>query len=301
MTNHSDGNHRDGNRPGGEQSSTRAWKRDPHLILAPVFLVVVLLVLAVIGAWFFAGVSTPEIAVPGLVGMPYAEATAELQKSGFTIEIIPQNGPDTAIGTVLRMSPPPGSIVKPGRSIILYVAAGEALVSVPNLIGSALIEAENLLKRAGISERLEGLTLGVKTSVASDSAPGTILEQSPAPGTSVKVGTPVDIKIAVGKGLDVMPNLVGMTLPAGIEVLATMGYSVSKISNYFTTAQSPNTIMNQKPPAGLKLAPETVISVDVATPPQEEFFDTVAEQRPDPAQEEVFPEPNFSTPPAPAP
>lgn len=246
------------------ERSSEPKQRDLHLILAPGCFLLVLLILSAIGFWFFTGVSTPEISVPDVVGKNYEVATRELQGIGLIIEMIPENAADSEIGRVLRTSPVAGSIVKPGRPVILYVAAGEAMVPVPALVGTYFIEAENALKRAGISAGLGGLILGTKTSVVSDSPPGTILAQSPEAGTTVKVGSAVDITIAVAKSSDGMPDLVGMMLPQAVEALAAMGYSVGEVKTYFTTAHAPDVVVNQKPAPGTPLMPETVIRVDIA-------------------------------------
>lgn len=270
-------------------------KSDYHLLLAPLFFFIVVGALAAVAIWFFAGVSTPEVTVPNVVGKKYEDATEELRKFGFAIEIIPEIGADTLVGQVVRTSPAAGSRVKPGRSIILYVVAGEALVFVPDLVGTYFIEAENRLRRAGINEGYAGLVLGTSTSVVSDSPPGTILWQSPASGSRAKVGDKVDIHVAVSKELEKMPNLVGLTLTDALEKLASMGYSAS-IENYFTTSQPPNTVLNQKPSPGTTLSPETVIRLDVATPATTSK-DTMTVAPPEESDAESSDEPTLFTPP----
>lgn len=240
------------------------------MIRALLALASLIVIAAVIGAaaWLWTSAGTPELAVPDELGLPRAIAEENLRKMGLTVEVIEEPGPDTMTGRVARMSPSPGSLVKPGRSIILYVISGAGAIVVPDLVGTYLIEAENRLARAGVeSGVLGGLRMGEREEVASDSAAGTILAQSPPAGTVVKPGATVSLVVAVPKDGLRMPNLVGRTVAQATDTLAAAGYSAVQ-EPYFTTSRPPGTILSQEPAPGTVLKPELTIRLVVATPPQ---------------------------------
>jgi serine/threonine-protein kinase len=227
----------------------------------------ILIAVAAGGAWLILGDTPNEVSVPDLIGKNFDEAINELKTLGFEFEVITSFGPDTAVNTVIRTSPEAGDAVKPGRRIILYVVEGRPMVVVPGLVGSFFIEAENILRRAGLERGAEGLTVGRTTSVVSDSPAGLILAQSPEAGTETTSGGKVDIVIAVNKEGGAMPNLINLTLDAARDSLARLGYDVAGAEPYITTSWPMNTIRSQVPAPGTKLTPDAAIRVIYARPP----------------------------------
>jgi eukaryotic-like serine/threonine-protein kinase len=230
--------------------------------------IAVLVSVIAVGAWLVLGDTPDEVAVPDLVGKNFDEAINELKARGFAFSSETVPGPDTAVNTVIRMSPEPGDMVKPGRSITLYIVASKPMLTVPNLVGGYFIEAENILRRAGLEMQTEGLRLGRIDRLNSDSPAGMILAQSPEAGTETYAGGRVDIVIAANKESSVMPNLVNLTLDAVRDTLARLGYDINSVAEpYFTTSWPANVIRSQVPAPGTKLAPNVVIRVIYARPP----------------------------------
>lgn len=267
------------------------------------------IILAVLGgaAWLWKQANTPELIVPDQVGLAIAIARTNLMKMGLGVEILDEPGPDTMVGQVVRMAPGAGSTVKPGRSIILYVGASGGEITIPDLVGTYLIEVENRLARAGIEQGLsEGLIIGGRSSVASDSPAGLILSQSPAAGTIVKPGTAVSLVISVEKNGGRMPNLVGRRLEEAMDTMAARGYAITTVAPYFTTSQVANTIMSQVPAPGTPLSPAITVKVVVATPPASRVAGPTESTElsvPDdePTGRDVNAIPDAEAPPAPAP
>ena len=95
---------------------------------------------------------------------------------------------DAAAGTVIAQSPVAGTRVKPGTSVDVTIAAS-ALVAVPDLTGETPRDAARLLRRAQLG-------LGQERQRESEARPGTVIRQSPAPGTRVPRETLVNILVA---------------------------------------------------------------------------------------------------------
>jgi serine/threonine-protein kinase len=121
-----------------------------------------------------------------LIGMSLIDARAELAASGLVIARTEASSSDQPQGTVLSVSPEPGSIVTAGTGIVLTIASGE--VEVPNLIGVESGQAKTQL-----------IQLGFLFKEFTDYDPtqpiGFVIRQSPEPGTTQTIGKSVTIAI----------------------------------------------------------------------------------------------------------
>jgi serine/threonine-protein kinase len=93
---------------------------------------------------------------------------------------------DREQGTVLKVSPEPGSTISAGSGVVLQIASGQ--VEVPALIGIDAIQAKTLLVQAGFL---------VREVTAFDSAQpiGVVIRQAPDAGSTQTIGQPVTITI----------------------------------------------------------------------------------------------------------
>ncbi|MBL4889616.1 MAG: PASTA domain-containing protein [Candidatus Lindowbacteria bacterium] len=218
-------------------------------------------------SYVIGGIQPAEIEVPSVVGIQFREGAKLIELATLRVEKVSEYGADSEVGKIIRQIPAALSAVKAGRLVRVYVVAGAPNVKVPNLVGRNLVDARNTLRRVGLDQGLSGLRVGNKTTVNSDEKPGTVLGQSPDPGLLVKMGSFVDIVIAVERGGDVMPDVVQLTLAEAEEKLAAQGYIITEVENYYTGQFDPNTIMSQIPAPGTQLSPDTVIKVVVVVPP----------------------------------
>jgi serine/threonine-protein kinase len=121
-----------------------------------------------------------------LVGLSLIDARSSLAAVGLVIastQAVPSDRPQ---GTVLKVSPEPGSTISAGSGVVLQIASGE--VEVPSLIGIDAIQAKTLLVQAGFL---------VREVEAFDSSqpPGVVIRQAPDGGTTQTIGQPVTITI----------------------------------------------------------------------------------------------------------
>lgn len=217
---------------------------------------VALVVIGLIGFTLIAGVEKDEIAVPAAVGRNFEEVAAELKTLRLVPEAVPEYGPDTAAGQVMRQSPAAGSKVKAGRRVRLFVCAGAGQVTVPDLVGTNAADALSRLQQVGRESGIfEGLRVGTQTSVPVDSPAGTILSQSPAAGMIVRAGTAIDIQFAADKGADTtMPSLVGMNVEEARERIARLGFTVADVERHPNPRFSEGTVTAQSPSPGARLS-----------------------------------------------
>ena len=121
-----------------------------------------------------------------LVGMSLLDARSALSSVGLVVsstEAVPSDQPQ---GTVLKVTPEPGSTITAGSGVVLQIASGE--VSVPALIGIEALQAKTILVQAGFLVReVEGFD--------SNQPIGVVIRQAPDGGTTQTIGKSVTITI----------------------------------------------------------------------------------------------------------
>lgn len=133
------------------------------------------------------------VVVPNFVGQSQLGATTAIVSTGLTVgNITSQSSSSVQIGNVISQSPSAGANVADGSAVNLVISTGPAPIMVPNVVGSTQSTAASAITGAG-------LALGTLTSQSSNSvASGTVISESPAAGTSVAVGTAVNLVISSG-------------------------------------------------------------------------------------------------------
>jgi serine/threonine-protein kinase len=121
-----------------------------------------------------------------LVGMSLIDARALLAAAGLVIAKTDAAPSDELQGTVLSVTPEPGSKITAGSGVVLTIASGE--VEVPNLIGVEAIQAKTLLIQAGFLVR-------EFNDYDSAQSAGVVIRQAPDAGTTQTIGKPVTITI----------------------------------------------------------------------------------------------------------
>jgi serine/threonine-protein kinase len=127
--------------------------------------------------------------VPDVTGKQVAEARGILEGKGLQVKETDQVSGDKDPGTVLSQDPGAGSSIKPGGTVNLTVAKAPPQVPVPDLSGETRDQAKQDLASAGLKSR------SVREPVDTPDQDGTVVDQDPAPGTSVDKGTRVTIRI----------------------------------------------------------------------------------------------------------
>jgi beta-lactam-binding protein with PASTA domain len=131
------------------------------------------------------------VSVPNVIGLSEARAEDVVTGAGLVFgDPIMVRLPDRPEGTVVAQEPGAGSSVAPGSTVIPTVSTQRELVAVPDVIGMSEAEALVTLSSAGLkltgSEEVRSPTVAAGQVVASD----------PPAGTTVAVGTGVDLTVA---------------------------------------------------------------------------------------------------------
>ena len=131
-----------------------------------------------------------EAAVPNVRGHSLAEAKAALAQAHFLETTVSDHVSREPQGIVVAQNPAPGTSLLQGSTVTLSVSTGEAVATVPNVVGSDISTAQAQLAGLGLTS--------TEKSVSDDTAAGTVLSQYPAPGASLPVGAQVTLFVSTG-------------------------------------------------------------------------------------------------------
>ena len=121
-----------------------------------------------------------------LVGMSLIDARTALAAVGLLVNATEAVPSDAAQGTVLKVTPEPGSTITAGTGVVLQIASGE--ITVPSLIGTDALQAKTILVQAGFFvKEVEGYD--------SNQPIGVVIRQAPDAGTTQTIGKSVTITI----------------------------------------------------------------------------------------------------------
>ena len=157
------------------------------------------------------------ITVPQVTGLTQDAAEAELRKAGLTPGAVTKAASSTiGAGVVISTNPVFGTSWPQTKPVALTVSAGQPL---PNLVGQQFTAAQGIAQSGGFQLNQQA--------TASSQPTGTIIGQSPAPGTPISSGEVVTVQVSSGPPQVAIPNVVGQTVPAATAALEAAGFQVS--------------------------------------------------------------------------
>ncbi|MEE2041454.1 Stk1 family PASTA domain-containing Ser/Thr kinase [Nocardiopsis sp. CT-R113] len=212
---------------------------------------------------FNRGPSDPDtVAVPSVAGSTEEEARATLTEAGFEdIGTESQADDEVEEGTVIETDPAADSEVAVTEQIVLIISSGPGDVAIPSVGGQSEADAISTLNEAGF----EDVTSEQRAddSVAEGNAIGT----DPPAGDEAAPDTRITLFISSGPDQVAVPDLRGMTQAGAESALGQVGLTGS-FQEQETTDQPAGTVIAQSPEATQMVAPNTTVSVTIATAPE---------------------------------
>ncbi|HEY8497173.1 MAG TPA: Stk1 family PASTA domain-containing Ser/Thr kinase [Limnochordales bacterium] len=260
-----------GNGAGGDQedsedaagaAGTRAGQRGGGrrgLMFALLFFVL-------LGAAGYAGtpyllslIFPPEVTVPDVVGLTYAEARELMAQNGLILVIeAERHDRNVPAGHIIRQSPEGGRTVRAGRTVHVTLSRGPELGVVPDVTGRPLREARLMLTQ-------EGYVLGEEITAFEPGAPlNTVVGQEPAPGAEVEKGTPVNLWVNRPQeeaATVVVPDLRGRTLADAEAELEKLGLLLGNAWPEVNPLIPAGRIIDQNPPPASSVEQGTAVDV----------------------------------------
>ena len=135
---------------------------------------------------------TQYVTVPETKNMVAADAEQTLKDMGLNVMQKPMQDETVANGAVIYSSPAAGETVEGGSTVILYISRGvvNSTNTVPSMKGKLIDDAR---------DDVRGLNFSIRVVEQPSSEPaGTVLNQSPEPGTDARVGTVITLVVSTG-------------------------------------------------------------------------------------------------------
>jgi eukaryotic-like serine/threonine-protein kinase len=200
-----------------------------------------------------------ETAVPAFIGLDVAAAVAAGDDAGLGVKVDPANRYDPKIpaGAVAAQDPPAKAPVRRGRTVRVWISAGSRDMFVPRVIGEPQRAAQSQLQQ-------EGLEVASLTEIRSRDLPAdTVVAQDPPPAGR---GGRVALLINRGEraGGFVMPDVIGVSGEAALDVLRAAGLRVTIVAQQPYPGVPTGTVLRQYPAAGFQITAEEPISLEVS-------------------------------------
>ncbi len=215
----------------------------------------VVLVVALIVWWQSSGRYTR---VPDVAGLATSTAATELRNLGFGVKMgAPQLDNQVPKGEVARTMPSSGSNALSGATITLISSAGPRMISVPNVTGKAVADAQKALVAAG-------LTPGAVQQQTSPTIPqGEVISTGPPAGTSWPQTRPVKLTVSAGIGL---PDFTGQPKQVAEAWLQQHQLQVQE-QPAGSTAQPQDNVVKQSPAPNSTITQGEVVTLYISTGP----------------------------------
>jgi len=208
--------------------------------------------------------------VPDVRNLALSEALIDLQDKDLYPRLQLRYFSDPGLkGKVVEQSPAAGTLVRAGRRISLTVSQGAVVDKVGDYVGRTLEDVRSEL-RTLFTTFDAVLKIGDVSYVFDQADPGTILEQSPQPGTEISGVT--DLKLVVSRGPDVkrvkLPSYRGMGWQEAMDTLArrNVPFTFSLVAP--EGSQGDGVVVSQSPAPGEEVPEGTRVNLKM-TPPSD--------------------------------
>jgi beta-lactam-binding protein with PASTA domain len=199
-------------------------------------------------------VVTAKSTVPKVTGIRLPAAEFQLKEAKLGVKVVRRTG-EKPKNIVLGQAPPSHTQVVQGTVVTLIVSKGRPGAKAPKLIGLAAADAVKQLQQLG-------LTATLQQAAAAGAAPGTVVQQSPKPGTRLKPGAAVTLTVAKGAAAIVVPNVVGHSQQNAEHDLQQRGLDANAVT--VGSSQPAGTVVAQNPPPNSKVHQGATVRINVA-------------------------------------
>ncbi len=204
----------------------------------------------------FVSSGAESVVLPDLLHKRGDEALHILERAGLHPTSQSQSSESVARGLVISTDPSAGVSVQVGSPVTVYVSSGPQEATVPGVTGESQATATATLAAAG-------LKVSASKREVPEPAPGTVISQSPAAGSHVRVGSTVSIVVAQAQAKTPVPNVVGQSEVQAISTLTAAGFEASAVTRSTSEEAKVGVVLEQSPAAGHKLSKGATVTIAV--------------------------------------
>lgn len=224
-----------------------------------------LIILAVLAVTIFPALFEPKsIEVPDVSGMALDKAVSDLVSAGFVIsetrEIIHD---EIEEGYVVKTEPKAGSMVKEGKTVILYESIGKETFELLDYTDRDYDDVLSLLKDKGFKD--------IKViQINDDAEAGTILEQNYPEGNEIIPDeTVLEFTVSKGPALIEVKDLREYTVRAVEDYVKSTGLKVDLSQEEYNNDVPKGLVIKQTPEPGAKVEKGSKITVIISNGPEQ--------------------------------
>jgi serine/threonine-protein kinase len=202
--------------------------------------------------------------VPDVTGETVASATAMIMAvDGLTVDAGAQmnefNDMMIAAGSVIRTIPAAGTAVDTGSSVVLVVSLGPTpIVNVPNVVNETEADATTAIEAVG-------LKVGTTSTGLSDTiAVGSVISTDPTAGSSVLLGSSVNLVIASGPATTTVPSVIGQEQEDAEMQITTASLSVGAVTEENSATVASGIVLDQSPAGNTSAAVGSAVDLTVS-------------------------------------
>ena len=248
--------------PTGPPPSPEDLERQKRTRRLIVLLVILLVALAVIAFFLLRSVGLfggGNVTVPDVVGQTSQAATQTLQGDHLALGTSRFRTSATAKGLVLSTDPKAGESVSKNSKVDLVISDGPNIptVQVPTVTGEQLAPAIQKLTAANLSYTVKY--------VNSNQPIGTVLNQNPAGGASVKANVKVQLTVSGTQTSVTVPSVLGESPASAGSILKGDGLNVGSQTNACSNQYQAGLVSSQTPGSGNNVPPNTTVSLVVSS------------------------------------
>jgi len=217
-----------------------------------------------------------RVAVPSVIGRRRDDAIKRLVDAGFHAAVfsVPSQSPR---GFVVAQSPRANSKAPKGSRVRINVSQGAPAASTTTTgagtttgtttAASAKVPGVVGLSQAAAQRRLHSAGFRVRTAYVASSKPsGTVVAQSPAPGTTSRRGAAVRINVSIGpnpKPAKAVPDVTGEDETTARSDLEAAGFRVSVVDEPTTDQNEDGIVVDEDPVAGTRVPAGSLVTIYV--------------------------------------
>lgn len=225
-------------RLGGPRRPLKPWARWFLGTLA-----VALLIAGAVYAFLFLGPAGTRV-VPDVTAQVQREATLALAAQDLDATITPAFSEDVPRGRVISTDPAPGSEIKRGLDVTVFVSNGPERHEVPSVTGLSPDAAANLLMERKLARG------SVEEEYNERVERGKVTRAEPATGTSLKPNMPVNLWVSLGQKPIPVPKLQGRPLQDVRNELGGLGLGIKVTKEEFSNDVPKGSVIAQDPSSG---------------------------------------------------
>jgi serine/threonine-protein kinase len=260
--------HPDGDRTGvsGAAIGAEARAAGPSP-LAKILIGSVALLVAIAIGYFVAGRpgvpfgGRQTVLSPSVAGEAVDDAERKLAAAGLRVAVVPVASESVPEGRVVRTDPQAQAAVPSGSSVQLFVSTGLPTVDLIDIRQYSSDDAQRYLRNAKLVPKLDG--------VYDKSAPGTVLAQRPAAGTTVRIRSVVELVVSKGLQPVFVPDIVSETLDDARKAFTERKLTFTIAERLPSDLIPEGVVISENPAPGTALPPGSSVSVSVSSGPQQ--------------------------------